>query len=84
MLNNHVSWGHQAGLFLHRSTDHAIVRGNHVHDNGDAGLAFLESFYGEVTGNVFKNNKYGVRFSVGSSYNWVSLPVEGQTRGSGW
>lgn len=71
MIDNHVSHGVNAGLFLHRSSDHAIVTGNHVHSNGDAGLAVLESFYMDVNNNVFKNNRYGIRFSVGSGYNWV-------------
>ncbi len=71
MIDNHVSHGVNTGLFLHRSSDHAIVTGNHVHSNGDAGLAVLESFYMDVNNNVFKNNRYGIRFSVGSGYNWV-------------
>lgn len=72
ITDNHVSHGVNTGLFLHRSSDHAIVTGNHVHDNGDAGLAVLESFYMDVNNNVFKNNRFGIRFSVGSGYNWVS------------
>lgn len=73
IMDNHVSHGVNTGLFLHRSSDHAIVTGNHVHDNGDAGLAVLESFYMNVNNNVFKNNRYGIRFSVGSGHNWVSF-----------
>lgn len=72
IIDNHVSYGVNTGLFLHRSSDHAIVTGNHVHDNGDAGMAVLESFYMDVNNNVFTNNRYGIRFSVGSGYNWVS------------
>ncbi|CAM9699219.1 unnamed protein product [Scytosiphon promiscuus] len=71
IMDNHVSHGVNAGLFLHRSSDYAIVTGNHVHDNGDAGLAVLESFYMDVNSNVFKNNHYGIRFSVGSAHNWI-------------
>lgn len=70
--DNHVSFGVNTGLFLHRSSDFAIVTGNHVHNNGDAGLAVLESFYMDVHDNVFKDNRYGIRFSVGAGYNWVS------------
>lgn len=73
MVDNHVCDGLNAGLFLHRSSDQAIVTGNHVHNNGDAGLAVLESFYMDVSNNVFNNNRYGIRFSVGSGYNWVSV-----------
>ena len=43
--------------------------GNYVHDNGDAGLAMMESFNADVSGNLFENNKYGVRFSVGCASN---------------
>ncbi|CAM9140533.1 unnamed protein product [Laminaria digitata] len=70
--NNHVSFGVNTGLFLHRSSDFAIVTGNHVHNNGDAGLAVLESFYMDVHDNVFKDNRYGIRFSVGAGYNWIN------------
>lgn len=72
IVDNHVCDGINAGLFLHRSSDYAIVTGNHVHNNGDAGLAVLETFYMDVNNNVFNRNRYGVRFSVGSGYNWVS------------
>ncbi|CAN0426203.1 unnamed protein product, partial [Ectocarpus sp. 12 AP-2014] len=61
-----------AGIFLHRSSDDAIVKGNYVHDNGDAGLAMLESFNADVSENTFENNKYGVRFSVGCADNVFS------------
>ncbi|CAM9326086.1 unnamed protein product [Ectocarpus sp. 12 AP-2014] len=71
IIDNHVSYGVNTGLFLHRSSDHAIVTGNHVHDNGDAGMAVLESFYMDVNNNIFTNNRYGIRFSVGSGYNWI-------------
>lgn len=45
--------------------------GNNVHDNGDAGLAMLESFNTVVSDNTFKNNKYGVRMSVGCGNNTI-------------
>ncbi|CAN0159350.1 unnamed protein product [Scytosiphon promiscuus] len=61
-----------AGIFLHRSSDDAIVKGNYVHDNGDAGLAMLESFNAEVSDNTFENNKYGIRFSVACADNIFS------------
>ncbi|CAM9816491.1 unnamed protein product [Ectocarpus sp. 6 AP-2014] len=61
-----------AGIFLHRSSDDAIVKGNYVHDNGDAGLAMLESFNADVSENTFENNKYGVRMSVGCADNVFS------------
>ncbi|CAM9942410.1 unnamed protein product [Ascophyllum nodosum] len=61
-----------AGIFLHRSSDNATVKGNYVHDNGDAGMAFLESFNATVSNNTFENNKYGVRFSVGSADSYFT------------
>ena len=45
------------------------IPGNYVHDNGDAGIALLESFGADVSDNTFENNKYGVRFSVGCGDN---------------
>ncbi|CAN0405115.1 unnamed protein product, partial [Hapterophycus canaliculatus] len=61
-----------AGIFLHRSSDDAIVKGNYVHDNGDAGLAMLESFNASVSQNTFEGNKYGIRFSVACADNVFS------------
>lgn len=49
--------------------------GNHVYNNDDAGLAFLESNDALVTDNIFENNKYGVRFSVGSARNIIENNV---------
>ena len=49
--------------------------GNYVHDNGDAGLAMMESFNADVSDNVFENNKYGVRFSVGCGRNFFCKNV---------
>ena len=46
-----------------------------MHDNGDAGMAMLESFDADVSGNVFENNKYGVRLSVGCCHNVFSKNV---------
>ncbi|CAN0465393.1 unnamed protein product, partial [Scytosiphon promiscuus] len=53
----------------------AVVPGNYVHDNGDAGLAMMESFNADVSDNIFENNKYGVRFSVGCGQNIFSNNV---------
>eukprot|EP00904_Undaria_pinnatifida_P008377 jgi/Undpi1/466/HiC_scaffold_1.g00462.m1 len=61
-----------AGIFLHRSSDDAIVKNNHCLNNGDAGMAMLESSNASISGNVFEHNKYGVRMSVGCSGNMVS------------
>ena len=45
---------------------------NYVHDNGDAGMALMESFNADVSNNVFDDNKYGVRLSVGCADNVFS------------
>lgn len=57
-----------------RNHDATIIftTGNYVHDNGDAGLAMLESFRADVSDNTFENNKYGVRFSVACADNVFS------------
>lgn len=46
-----------------------------MHDNGDAGLAMLESFRANVYDNIFDNNKYGIRLSVGCADNVFSNNV---------
>ena len=41
------------------------ISGNYVHENGDAGMALMESFNADVSDNTFEKNKYGIRMSVG-------------------
>ena len=53
----------------------SFAPGNYVHDNGDAGMAMLESFNATVTNNTFVNNKYGVRMSVGCADNFFSQNI---------
>ena len=67
---------------LHLTTpDFAFSLGNYVHDNGDAGLAMMESFDADVSDNVFENNKYGVRISVGCGRNvFASNVISGSTK----
>lgn len=43
--------------------------GNRVYNNSDAGIALMESFRANVSHNVFEDNKYGVRLSVGCADN---------------
>ncbi|CAM9370073.1 unnamed protein product [Laminaria digitata] len=58
-----------------------LISGNYVHDNGDAGMAMMESFNADVSDNVFENNKYGFRMSVGCADNVFSNNViSGSTR----
>ena len=45
---------------------------NYVHDNGDAGMALMESFNADVSNNVLADNKYGIRLSVGCGDNFFS------------
>ena len=45
---------------------------NYVHDNGDAGIALMESFNADVSNNIIEDNKYGVRLSVGCADNVFS------------
>ncbi|CAM9392193.1 unnamed protein product [Discosporangium mesarthrocarpum] len=72
ITNNYVHDGTgliAAGIFLHRSSDRAIVSGNTVENMPDAGIAIMESFDLDVFDNSFTNIKYGVRISVGGSGN---------------
>ncbi|CAM9699718.1 unnamed protein product, partial [Laminaria digitata] len=48
------------------------VTGNHVHGNGDAGMALMEIFNAKVSDNTFEDNKYGIRMSVGCADNVFS------------
>lgn len=50
----------------------SVFADNHCLNNGDAGMAMLESSNASISGNVFEHNKYGVRMSVGCSGNMVS------------
>ncbi|CAM9981622.1 unnamed protein product, partial [Discosporangium mesarthrocarpum] len=60
-----------AGIMLHRSSDDSIVYNNDIHDMQDAGIAFFESFSGEIHGNTIRNVAYGIRLSMGSANNRV-------------
>eukprot|EP00752_Nemacystus_decipiens_P011709 g10390.t1 len=60
-----------AGIFLHRSSDSAIVKGNHIYDMQDSGLATLESFDIVFENNLIERCKYGVRLSLGAGDNKV-------------
>ncbi|CAM9510688.1 unnamed protein product, partial [Hapterophycus canaliculatus] len=60
-----------AGIFLHRSSDSAIVKGNYIHDMQDSGLATLESFNILFANNYIERCKYGVRLSLGAGDNVV-------------
>ena len=56
------------GIMIHRGVTDSVIKNNNVHDNPNgAGIAVFESG-GNTTieGNTLTNNKYGLRFSVGS------------------
>ena len=55
--------------------DHHLSTDNDVHDNGDAGMALMESFNADVSNNKFDDNKYGIRLSVGCADNVFSKNV---------
>lgn len=57
---------------LHKSSDDSIVRNNDVYSNFDAGLSLVETSRCVVTGNTFKDNRWGVRIILGSTDNVVS------------
>lgn len=66
---------YRAAITIHVILSFIFVRlcfaDNYVHDMLDAGIAVMESFDSEIYDNEFKNVKYGIRFSVGSSNNYV-------------
>jgi poly(beta-D-mannuronate) C5 epimerase len=57
------------GIMFHRSTDYSAISENMVTNNTEAGIALLESNNNIITGNIIGDNPYGIRLSVGSSYN---------------
>ena len=67
MTSDHTRLTQSATYFVR-----VYLLGNYVHDNGDAGLAMMESFNADVSGNTFENNKYGFRMSVGCADNVFS------------
>lgn len=50
----------------------SVLSDNHCFNNGDAGMAMLESSNASISDNHFDHNKYGVRMSVGCSGNMVT------------
>lgn len=45
---------------------------NHVYGNGDSGMALHETFNAVISDNIFEDNKYGVRLSVGCGDNLIT------------
>lgn len=73
VADNYVHDNGGVGIFPHYVSDNAVISHNTVEQNGDSGIAFLESSGGWVHGNTVRNNQGGIRFSVGSRNNLVSL-----------
>ncbi len=55
------------GIMIHRGVTDSVIAHNNVHDNPNgAGIAVFESWGDTISDNTVTNNKYGLRFSVGS------------------
>ncbi len=63
------------GIMLHREVDNSTVECNYVADNGSTGIALFESNYNQIKNNRVQKNKYGIRLSVGASYNLIENNV---------
>ena len=59
------------GIMLHRNTDDATVENNRAYRNGDSGIAVFDSHRNLIRNNVVDGNEKGMRFSVGSSDNFI-------------
>lgn len=59
------------GVFPHYVSNNVEIYDNIIENNGDSGIAFLESSGGLVYGNAVRGNVHGIRFSVGSRDNTV-------------
>lgn len=75
VTNNHVYSNYGVGIFAHYVGDSSQIMHNVIEDNGDSGIAFLESSDGFVYNNTVRNNVHGIRFSVGSRDNVIASNV---------
>lgn len=75
VTNNHVYSNYGVGIFAHYVGDASQIMHNVIEDNGDSGIAFLESSDGFVYNNTVRNNVHGIRFSVGSRDNVIASNV---------
>lgn len=62
---------HSYDCFFSLRLNNALALDNYIHDNGDAGIALLEVFDVEVSYNMVKKNRYGMRLSVGCCDNFI-------------
>ncbi|CAM9601879.1 unnamed protein product [Pylaiella littoralis] len=73
LLEDNISYNNLgSGIMLHKSSDDSIVRNNDVYSNFDAGLSLVETSRCVVTGNTFKDNRWGVRVILGSTDNVIN------------
>jgi parallel beta-helix repeat protein len=71
ITNNISSNNGGNGIMLHRDADYSIVKGNELYNNADSGIAIFDSRYNQISDNISKYNKKGIRLSVGSSDNTI-------------
>ncbi|CAM9939118.1 unnamed protein product [Scytosiphon promiscuus] len=67
--DNKVDTSGGSGIMLHRSCDDSEITGNVVYGSADAAVALVETSRVLVSGNVFGDNKWGARLTVGASDN---------------
>ena len=71
IFSNYVHDSAGVGVFPHFISNNVEIYDNIIENNGDSGIAFLESSGGLVYGNTVKGNVHGIRFSVGSRDNTI-------------
>ncbi|CAN0334916.1 unnamed protein product, partial [Ectocarpus sp. 12 AP-2014] len=70
--DNKVDTSGGSGIMLHRSCDDSEITGNVVTGNTGAGVSIVETSRVVISDNVFTDNKYGARLTVGSTDNQVA------------
>ncbi|CAM9998634.1 unnamed protein product, partial [Hapterophycus canaliculatus] len=67
--DNRVDTSGGSGIMLHRSCDDSEITGNVVYGSADAAVSLVETSRVIVRDNVFSDNKWGARLTVGASDN---------------
>ncbi|CAM9596079.1 unnamed protein product, partial [Ectocarpus sp. 12 AP-2014] len=75
VTNNHVLSNYGVGIFAHYLGDSSQIMLNVIEEEGDSGIAFLESPDGFVYNNTVRNDVHGIRFSPGSLDNVIAANV---------
>jgi parallel beta-helix repeat protein len=70
--NNTVNDNGGNGIMLHREITDSLIEGNETFNHPDGGIALLEGHRNVIRGNTSRNNKYGIRLSVGSEDNTLA------------